>query len=267
MPSIKPYSATRSLGLLLAIFAGVVLTACASTPTYNPTTFAFEVNEELMADKQLKTVVIPHVNLGLPSRKYLEKESPRIDGVISTYLKENGFKVIPQREFKGHWNTAVRAFGDPVDPTTGKVNMRTFAQIMGSVRDQMQKDHNLDAFVFTDLVELEVPFSGGMKHLARWDGVSRKPSLQGPGSGVSADFDWNKPASVASLQVAIFNMDLQRLFFSRGGMSATEAIDTRSSKGDFTRRRNILENGDQVMEGIQLAFHPIIEMKNWPGNP
>jgi hypothetical protein len=264
MPSLKSFTATFRL---LLIVSAAALTACASGPSHNPTTFPYELNQERMANIELKTVVIPHVNLGTPSRNYLEKESARIDGMVSTYLKENGFKVIPQREFKQHWNTAVRAFGDPVDPTTGKMNMRTFAQIMQSVRDEMLKKHKLDAFVFTDLVELETSFSGGLKHIARWDGVSRKPSLQGPGNSVSADFDWNKPAAVASLQVAIFDVELQRVFFSRGGMEATEAIDSRSSQGNFTRRRNILENEKQVMEGIQLAFHPLIEMKDWPGNP
>jgi hypothetical protein len=264
MPSTTSISTTRAL--LLAVVA-MAIAACASTPTHNPTTFPYEFNEERMADKQLKTVVIPHVNLGPRSRNYLEKEAARIDGIVSTYLKNNGFKVIPQRNFKQHWNTAVRAFGDPVDPTTGKVNMRTFAQIMESVRDQMQDKHKLDAFIFTDLIELEASFSGGLKHIARWDGVSRKPSLQGPGNSVSADFDWGMPAAVASLQIRIFDMELQRLFFSRGGMEATEAIDSRSSRGGYTRRRNILENEEQVMEGIRLAFHPVIEMKDWPGNP
>lgn len=257
----------KGIQLALIVTVASLLAACASTPTYNPSTFPFELNEERMAQTRLKTVVIPHVNLGTISRNYLEKEAPRIDGLVSTFLKENGYKVVPQREFKQHWNTAVRAFGDPVDPTSGKINMRTFAQIMASVRDQMREEFDLDAFVFTDLIELEVSFSGGLKHLARWDGVTRKPSLQGPGDGVSADFDWNKPAAVASLQVSIFDMELQRLFFSRGGMDATEAIDTRSSSGRFTRRRNMLENEANLEEGIQLAFHPLIEMKDWPGNP
>jgi hypothetical protein len=243
------------------------LLACSSTPTYNPTTFPYEIDEERMAQADIKTVVIPHVNLGGFSRNYLEKEAPRIDGYVSTYLKGNGFKVLPQREFKQHWNTAVRAFGNPVDPTSGKINMKAFSQIMTSVRDQMVKSSGLDAFVFTDLVELEVPFSGGLKHLARWDGVTRKPSLQGPGSGVSADFDWNMQAAVASLQVSIYDAELKRVFASRGGMEATDAIDTRSSKGRYVRRRNILENREHIMEGIQLAFHPFIVMKDWPGNP
>jgi hypothetical protein len=253
----------------LAIIATVslILNACSSTPTYNPTVFPFELNQELIDAGEIKTVVIPHINLGAPSRTYLEKEAMRIDGYIGKYLKENGYKVLPQREFKQHWNTAVRAFGNPVDPTTGKVNMKTFSQIMVSVRDQMKKKSNLDAFVFTDLVEVDIAFSGGLKHLARWDGVTRKPSLQGPGNGVSSDFDWNAQASAASLQISIYNMSLDRLFIGRGGLDATDAIDSRSSSGRFIRRRNMLESKDKIAEGINLSLHPFIPMENWPGNP
>ena len=258
---------SRFRASLTVLASALILAACAGAPTYNPTTFPFEINEEKLASTEIKTVVIPHVNLGPPSRNYLEKEAPRIDGFVSAYLKENGYKVIKQREFKQLWSTAVRAYGDPVDPTTGKINMKTFAEIMTSIRDDMVEKFDLDAFVFTDLVELEVSFSGGLKHLARWDGVTRKPPLQGPGSGVSADFDWNTPAAVASLQVSIFDAKLERVFFSRGGIDATEAIDTRSSSGRFTRRRNLLENENFIREGVQLSFHPMIEMQEWPGNP
>ena len=262
---MRPLKSISRLALAGATALGLL--ACSGTATYNPTVFPAELNEERMAEIDIKTVVIPHVNLGIPSRSYLEKEAPRIDGYLTLYLKEHGYKVLPQREFTQHWNNAVRAFGNPVDPTTGKVNMKTFSQIMQSVRDRMQEETDLDAFVFTDLVELEVAFNGGLKHLARWDGVSRKPSLQGPGAGVSADFDWNKQAAVASLQVSIYDMELRRVFLGRGGMDATDAIDTRSSDGRYVRRRNILENETNVKEGIQLAMHPFIEMKNWPGNP
>ena len=36
-----------------------------------------------------------------------------------------------------------------------------FAQIMNTVRDEM-RDTGLDAFIFTDLVELQTAFSGGL---------------------------------------------------------------------------------------------------------
>lgn len=258
----------RRIPQLLSLLAGIaVLAACSGTPSYNPSTFPFQIDQERVDAANIKTVVIPHVNLGGVTRNYLEKEAPRIDAKVAAYLKENGYKVLPQRTFQQHWNTAVRVYGDPVDPTTGKVNMKSFAQIMHSVRDEMVKSSRLDAFVFTDLVEVQTSFSGGLKHLARWDGVTRKPSLQGPGNSVSADFDWAMQVSAASIQVTIYDMELKPLFSSRGGMDATEAIDTRSSAGRYVRRRNILENDNYVMEGIQLAFHPFIVYQDWPGNP
>ena len=245
----------------------LVLASCASGPSYNPTVFPFEIETERLAESPVRTVVIPHVNLGSPSRNYLDEAAPRVDARLAAYLKENGYTVLSQRDFQQHWNTAVRAFGDPVDPTTGRVNMKTFSQIMQSVRDRFRETGELDAFVFTDIVELEVPFNGGLKHIGRWDGVARRPSLQGPGSGVSTAFDWNTPASVASVQVTIFDMELKRLFVSRGGLDATDAIDSRSSDGRWIRRREILENETHIDEGIALALHPLIEMKNYPGNP
>jgi hypothetical protein len=162
----------------MATLIGLTLALIACTGvTYNPSTFDFQIDKERVADSSIKTVVIAHVNLGVDSRNYLEKEAPRIDATVTKYLKDNGFKVLPQREFTQHWNTATRAFGNPVDPTSGKINTKTFAQIMHNVRDQMSKNSKLDAFIFTDILEFQVPFSGGLKHLARWDGVSRKPSL------------------------------------------------------------------------------------------
>ena len=243
------------------------LLACSSTPTYNPTTFPYQIDQARLDAHPVKTVVIAHVNLGTQSRNYLEKEAPRIDAQVASYLKENGLKVVPQREFEQHWNTAVRAFGNPVDPTNGKLNRKTFAQIMHQIRDEMATSSKLDAFIFTDLVEFEVSFSEGLKHVARWDGVSRTPSMQGPGDSISADFDWNMLAAVASLQVAIYDMELQPLFSGRGGLDATDAIDSRSTTGRYIRRRNILENETNVMEGIRLAFYPFIQMDDWPGKP
>ncbi|MDH4039973.1 MAG: hypothetical protein OEW92_07950 [Gammaproteobacteria bacterium] len=251
--------------LLATGLAGLML-ACSSTPTYNPTVFPFEIDQARVDQGDIKTVVITHVNLGLSSRTYLEKEAPRIDAMVSAYLKKNGLKVLPQRDFEQRWNTAVRSYGNPVDPTSGKVNMKTFSQIMTTIRDEM-RGTGLDAFIFTDLVELQTSFSGGLQHVARWDGVTRKPTIQGPGDGVSADFDWAMLLDVASLQVSIYDMELKRVFLGRGGIDATQAIDSRSSKGRYIRRRDILENETSINEGIELAFYPFIKTENWPGNP
>lgn len=257
----------RSGALILLTILLAALSACNSTPSYNATVFPYQINTELMENTKVKRVVIANINLGGPARKYLQELEPRIDKRVEQYLEEQGIEVSPQRLFEQHWKTAVRAYGNPVDPTSGKVNQKTFALALISVRDQLRKSNNIDAIVFTELLEQEVAFSGGLKHLARWHGVSRKPTLQGPGDGVSADFNWNKPAKAVSLRVSIYDMDLQRLFISIGGLDTTEAIDSRSSSGRFVRRRSLLENESHIREGIELAFHPFIPMDDYPGVP
>jgi len=250
---------------ILTLALAALLTACGSTASYNPTVFAYEFDEAGLQGKPIKTVVLAHINLGGPSRSYLQEHEPRLDKLVTDYLVKNGYKVLPQREFEQRWKTAERIYGDPIDPTSGKMNQKTFVQILVDVRDSLAKDTAVDAIVFTDLLEVEVPFSGGLQHVARWHGVSRKPTLQGPGEGVSMDFDWNKAAKAASLWVSIYDMELQRMFTSIGGLDTTEAIDTRSASGRFVRRRSMLENQRNLEEGIELAFHPFIEMKSYPG--
>lgn len=246
------------------VVIALLLVACGGAQTSNPTAYPYQINTELMEQTEISSVVIAHVNLGGTSRKYLQVHEARIDKMVERYLEEQGIKVEPSREFEQLWKKAVRVYGNPIDPTSGKINQKTFALIIINVRDELRKSSKVDAFVFTDLIEQQVAFSGGLKHLARWDGVSRKPTLQGPGDGVSADFNWNRQAKAVSLRVSIYDMELKALFSSMGGLDTTEAIDTRSSSGKFVRRRSILENESHLEEGIELAFHPFIVMKDYP---
>jgi hypothetical protein len=234
---------------------------------YNATTNPNQLNEAIVAEKPMKNVVIAHVNIGSPSRNYIKRSETMVDGRIAAYLRDNGYNILPQREFSQRWSNATLIYGDPVDPTTGRLNTKTFIRITQSIRDDMRDKTDVDAFIFTDLMEHDAIVSGGMNHVARFNGVSRKPSLKGPGDGVSADFDWSRPVSAVSLQVSVYNIDLDQVFAGLGGIDLTDAIDTRSGNG-WVRRKDILENENYIDEGIQLALHPLIVMDNWPGeNP
>ncbi|MCH1491273.1 MAG: hypothetical protein L7T24_01855 [Luminiphilus sp.] len=263
-----PYPSVSTLLTLLT--AGVMLIAAGCGTTvggggYNPTTNANQLSEAVVEKAPIKNVVIAHINIGAPSRNYIKKSETMVDGRIAAYLRANGYTILPQREFSQRWNNATLIYGDPVDPTTGRINTKTFIQIVQSVRDDMRDKTNVDGFVFTDLIEHDAVVSGGMNHIARFNGVSRKPSLKGPGDGVSADFDWSRPVSAVSLQVSIYNIDLEQAFAGLGGIDLTDAIDTRSGNG-WVRRKDVLENENHIDEGIQLALHPFIVMDNWPGN-
>lgn len=251
---------------LVVLGTTLLLAACVTTTTFNSTTILSEYNKEAFAQNKIKNVVVTNINIGPPSRNYLEKEAAMVDGRVSAYLKAGGFNVVSPREFAQRYSNAVLEYGDPVDPTTGKVNMKTFSIVMQKVRDQMREQTNIDAFVFTDLVEVDVIFDQGINRVARWDGVTRKPALQGAGQGVSADFNWAAAVAAASIQITMYDMNLEKVFMGRGGIELTDAVDTRSGTG-FVRRRDILGNEDFIDEGIALALHPLIKMEGWPGTP
>ena len=258
---------TQRLGLVGVLF--VALSACGSATVgggYNATTPNNIFESAVFDQLDSRVVVIANVNLGVPSRNYMAKRELFVDARVTEFLESAGYDVRPQREFSQRWNNAVLIYGDPVDPTTGRVNQKSFIQIVQAVRDQLRQQTDIGSIVFTDLIEKDVYYEQGLNRVTRFDGVTRKPAIQGAGSGVTADFDWSRAVSAASLRVAWFNMDLERVFSGEGGMEVTDAVDTRSGTA-FVRRRDVLENENQIDEGIAIAFHPVIPMKNWPGNP
>jgi hypothetical protein len=264
---------TQSIKDLQRIFwAGTLMAAlggCGSATVgggYNATTPTNIFEPAIFDQLESRVVVIASVNLGVPSRNYLAKREPFVDVRVAEYLESAGYEIRPQREFSQRWNNAVLIYGDPVDPTTGRVNQKSFIQIVQAVRDQLRQQTDIGSIVFTDIIEKDVYYEQGLNRITRFDGVTRKPAIQGAGSGVTSDFDWSRAVSAATLRIAWFNMDLERLFSGEGGMEVTDAVDTRSGTA-FVRRRDVLENENQIDEGIAIAFHPVIPMKNWPGNP
>ena len=264
---IKFSDLPRSLGMATGIAFG--LSGCGASPTvgggYNATTPTNIFEEALFEQLDSNVVVIANVNLGGPSRNYLKKREAFVDARVREYLESAGYDVRPQREFSQRWNNAVLIYGDPIDPTTGRVNQRSFIQIVQAVKDQLVKHTDISSIVFTDIIEKDVYFETGLNRVTRFDGVTRKPAIQGAGSGVTSEFDWSRAVAAASMRIAWFNMNLERVFSGEGGMEVTDAVDTRSGTA-FVRRRDVLENENQIDEGLAISFHPVIPMKNWPGN-
>jgi len=258
----------KRLWIASVMVAGLM--GCSGSPTvgggYNATTPSNVFEQALFDQLDSKVVVIANVNLGAPSRNYLKKREAFVDTRVQEYLEDAGYEVRPQREFAQRWNNAILIYGDPIDPTTGRVNQKSFIQIVQAVRDQLREQTDIGSIIFTDIIEKDVYYEQGLNRVTRFDGVTRKPAVQGAGSGVTAEFDWSRAVAAATMRIAWFNMDLQRLFSGEVGMEVTDAVDTHSGTA-FVRRRDVLENENHIDEGIAIAFHPVIEMRNWPGNP
>lgn len=254
----------RARGVRLGITSllAVLLLACSSME-YNPTVIKYSMNDAVVKDPGFRQVMIAPINIGKPSRKYLDKGEKRVDRYIEEYLRQNGFEVVSNRPFESRWLQAQRKYGQVYDPSSGKFSRYYQSALAETLTQVFEGLPNLDAVVFTDLVEREIMFTDGMQHIARWDGVQRKPKYTGTGDSVPEDFSWQKNVDAVSLTINVFDRSLKNVFQSAGGLDVTQALNLRDAK--FVRRNDVLENETNIEEGIQLAFHPMIRMKNYPG--
>jgi hypothetical protein len=243
----------------------VVLAACSSSGGYNPSVYPFEINKTLLQQKAPKKLVIATANVsGEPTRFYLQKAAGRVDEMVKVYLEKHGYQIAPSYIFENAWNQAIRTYGDMYDPTTGRVDPTTWRAVMVGTAKTLQETSDIDAIVFTDVVERDAAHDVGMDHLARWDGVSRKPATVSAGAdGVPTSFNWSQSIKVASLVITIYSTNLEGLFSSHGGLDTLQAIDTKN-EATFVRRKHVLDSEGNIEEGIELAFHPFIPMKAYP---
>ncbi|HSB97025.1 MAG TPA: hypothetical protein VLC91_11285, partial [Spongiibacteraceae bacterium] len=220
----------RSLNRAALYLTVVVFAACSTTSGYNPTVYPFEINKPLLQQKPPKKLVIATANVsGEPTRFYLQKAAGRIDEMVKVYLEKHGYQIAPSYVFENAWNQAIRTYGDMYDPTTGRVDPATWRAVMLTTAKTLQDSSDIDAIVFTDVIERDAAHDVGMDHLARWDGVSRKPGMVSAGAdGVPAGFNWSQSIKVASLAITIYSTNMEGLFSSHAGLDTLQAIDTKN---------------------------------------
>lgn len=250
--------------VLLSLFC--VLAACSSNDQgVNPTTPKYQINNEALQKKPPKKLVIATANVsGEPTRYHLQAGAKHVDELVKKYLQAHGYQLAPSYQFENAWNQALRTYGDMYDPTTGKVDATTWRAVMITTMKTLQETSDIDAIVFTDVVSLNSAHDVGMDHLAQWDGVRRKVSYSGSNDGMPTDFNWGQTVEVASLVITIYSTDMTGLFTGRAGLETLQEVNVKN-KTSFIRRKHILENDDYIQEGVELAFHPFIKMKNYPG--
>lgn len=247
----------------LTILLTLVITGCSVT-SYNPTTYPYAIDKN-GNEKTIKRIVIASHNLGKPSRSYLEKQETKIDDYVVDYLESNGYTIVNSKLYEDAYQKNVRALGNPYDYSTGRIDQQLQMQVIGSTIAALRETGKVDGILYTDLIERHVTFTVGQKRVTRWDGVSRGPKVQGASNSISSDFNWSKLVDAASLGTYLYSLDGQLVFHSIGGISLTEAVDTKGT-ASFKRARNMFNSQSQIEEGVQLAFHPLIVMKNWPGD-
>ena len=240
--------------------------SCASAPGgRNPTSYDYFIDEAMISKKPIKTVILAPQPLGAPVLSHLRLGEKRVKARVARYLKNNGYQLLPDYHFKNAWNQAKRTYGDPFDPTTGRIDQETWRRVMITTGKTLRDQTKVDAIVFADVIEHPAQHSPTNQHYARWLGVTRKPNLVGTGNSIPADFDWSQEVKVASLKVTIYDNNLVNIFTSFGGIDVTQGIDMRSSTPSFIRRKKLLKSDSFIEDGIEIGFHPFIIMDGYPG--
>lgn len=252
------------LGKLVVVLAALCLSACQSG-SFNETAYPYEINTEKLASEPVKKLVISNVNFGTPSKQYLKEHENKVDSRIKNTLESAGYQVEDNEIFKSIWREAIRKYGEPYSPVTSQINTRAFQRVMYHTLSSIKEQSDIQAVVFTDLVERQVSFGGGINRAAKWDGVTRKPKLKGAAGGVSQGFDWSQTVPAISISVTIYHVDGQRLFQSIGGIEVTRQLDpNKGGNGRFIRRKKLLTSQTHIREGVSFALHPFVEMKKYP---
>jgi hypothetical protein len=264
---LSPWNTFMRRFLFVVVLA--LLTACASNGGgYNPTTPPYQIDTAALKKHPIKKVVIATANVsGEPTRYYLQNAAAHVDDMVKNYLQKNGYTVAPSYVFENAWNQAIHTYGNMYDPTTGKVDPTTYRAVMLTAFKAIRETTDIDAVIFTDVVERDAAHDVGLDHRAQWDGVNRKPKFASAGAdSVPDDFNWLQNVKVASLAITIYSTSLEGLFSSRGGLDVVQVIETKGGDASFVRRKHVLDADDNIEEGIEIAFHPFIKMKSYPGD-
>lgn len=249
---------------IILTFLTLLIVSCATQTIDIDTLYPYEYNESLAAQKNIKNVIVAPVSLGVPAPGYLEFKERQIRKMVADYLSDKGFNVLPDYQFENAWLQASRSYGDVYDPSTGRIDAKAWRAAMVTVGQRLREQTKADAVVFADLFTHDAQHSSGFSHYARFYGVARKPVLKGGATTLPSDFNWSETVKAVSLMVTIYTVDMERVFTSRGGLDTLDEIDSRRATPSFIRRKKFLNSENFVEEGIKLAFHPFIKLKDYP---
>lgn len=249
--------------LIVIFFYTLILSAC-SFNNYNSSVYSYQYNPKLVT-KPIKTVMILPINFYSPSRHYLQKHEALVDDSVKSYLKQHDYTLLSQRSFQSLWQHNQIEYGNTYNPSTGELT-DAFKPALEKTLQQLFDQHpTLDAVIFTDLIEQPLQYSNASKKSAQWNGVMRKVKIEGVGEDVTEEFDWKKVVSGISISAHVLNRKQELIQHSIGGIQIAQSIKLNNKKAKFGRRSDILVSEKEISEGIALAFHPWIAMKNYPG--
>lgn len=246
--------------LLVTIAALIV--ACSSM-NYKPTAYPYQINQQAITAQPIKNVMIANINVDKPSRHYLHRQEGFVDARLSHYLEQHGLTLSSSRLFDFYWGKYKNRYGALT--SAGQITAGFKKAKKAALDDIFTQYPDVDAVIFTDLIETPVRYSNQDNRTAQWHGIMRQVKVEGIGEGFTTDFNWMKDVSGISIMVTVINRQQQQVFQSIGGIQIAEALKIQNKSASFSRRHDLLRNSAEIDEGIKLALHPFIYWDKHPG--
>ncbi len=233
---------------LIALMLILVASGCATTKVpYNP----FKIPEEEFHAK-IKMIALAPVSIpnGLENP---EQVKAKFESLVEAKLREQGFTVIPSREYEEIWKKMTNQVGGFFDPVTGKRDESKFKAVMTHTLREMNAKFKADAVLYASVYVVSAPFAN---NTARWDGVSESLTT---GGAFLALFGGQYRGKVPALSFGAFIEDLNEidLYVNSGGIQVLSKI----SGGQLVAipKSEVLANEARSVKAVDIALDALVK--------
>ena len=239
--------------VILALLAGP---GCATTKPYNP----YKVSEEDFHNN-VKTIVLAPVYV-TSDLQDPEPLKAKFEALIEAKLKEEGFAVIPSREYTAIWGSARDKSGGYYDPVTGKMDEAKFKQVQEDAGRELSAKFKADALLYSGIISVPVKWSGAR---AGWDGTSE--AIMPTGQAVVEALFIQRSGTTAglSLLIEVTNLKGERLYLNSGGIQ----LLTKLSGSEFVTvpRDQLFVDEERNKGAIEHALGPLARKSERESKP
>lgn len=245
----------------------MLLLACSAIKSPE-TLYPFVDHRAKYDSNDIKRVMIAPMNYGTPSRQYLQNHQQAINEYVTDYLKKHQLSSASNKPFEQLWRNAESELGALYNRVTGQKTFAYQQAFEQTLQTLFANNPQLDAVVFTDLIETPLSYQKTLQRKAEWHGVERRIKVEGiaEGTGMSWTLEQGTAQEIdaISLQITIINRQQRLVFQSIGGIQIAQALAAGTKSSNLQRRRDLLKSDKEIHHAIQIAFHPFIEMKGYP---
>jgi hypothetical protein len=204
----------------------------------------------------------PNIALALPAE--IASGAEPVHQELAAYLEGQGLEVEHLGLSEGRWRW--ERSGAEVDRQGSTGSADAAAAIF--VKDMAER-REFDVLIMPSLIlrSVQVTDSSGT-----WDGVRRRVNqVNAPSMGIAGSTDTftkglayggiSGDLMAASLHLAVFSPDGQRVFEGSGGLDfiqEADLMDARSRGWDLRIKRHPLRNPEVVREGVEIALAPYL---------